>query len=68
MVREEADVARGTSARMRCGTEATWQGRAWPTGGAGGANTWQEATWVHADSHEGHHVAKWGLTCEGPTG
>ena len=44
-------------ARMRCGTEATWQGRAWPTRGAGGADTWQEATRVHADAREGRHVA-----------
>ena len=43
--------------RMRCGTEATWQGRAWPTRGAGGAERWQEATWVHADTREGRHVA-----------
>ena len=46
---------------MRRGTEATWQGRAWPTrgaGGAGGADTWQEATWVHADAHEGRHMAR----------
>ena len=43
---------------MRRGTEATWQGRAWPTRGAGGADTWQEATLVHADGLEGHHVAR----------
>ena len=46
-----ADVARGTAARMRRGSEATWQGRGWPTRGVGGAqdaNTWQEATRVHA--------------------
>ena len=48
-------------ARMRRGTEATWQGHAWPTrgaSGAGGADTWQEATWVHADAHEGRHLAR----------
>ena len=36
---------------MRRGTEATWQGRGLPTlgaGGAQGADTWQEATRVHA--------------------
>ena len=27
----DADVARGTAARMRRGTEPTWQGRGWPT-------------------------------------
>ena len=46
-----ADVALGTTARMRRGTAATWQGRGLPTRGAGGAqgaNTWQEATRVHA--------------------
>ena len=45
---------------MRRGTEATWQGRAWPTrraSSAGGADTWQEATWVHADAREGRLVA-----------
>ena len=46
----KADMARGTSARMRRDTEATWQGRAWPTQGAGDADTWQEATRVHADA------------------
>ena len=42
---------------MQRGTEATWQGRAWPTRGAGGVDTWQEATWVHVDAREGRHVA-----------
>ena len=44
-------MARGTTARMRCGSKATWQGCGWPTRGAGGAQgagTWQEATRVHA--------------------
>ena len=41
-------MARRTSARMRRGTEATWQGHAWLTRGVGGADTWQEATRVHA--------------------
>ena len=47
----QVDVARGTAARMRCGTEATWQGRGWPTQGTSGAqaaNMWHEATRVHA--------------------
>ena len=43
--------------RMRRGTQATWQGHAWPTRGARGADTWEEATWVHADAPEGGHVA-----------
>ena len=55
-------------ARMQRGTEATWQGCAWPTRGAGGADTWQEATRVHANAREGRHMAEWGLACEGPTG
>ena len=63
MWRVQADVARGTSARMRRGTEATW-----PTRGAGGADRWQEATRVHADTREGRHAAEWGLASEGPTG
>ena len=55
-----ADVARGTTARMQCSTEATWQGREWPTRGAGGAqgaDMWKEAMRVHADAREGRHVA-----------
>ena len=44
----QADVACGTSAPMRRGTEAMWQGRAWPTQGEQSADTWQEATRVHA--------------------
>ena len=70
-----ADVARGTTVRMRRGAEATWQGRGWPTRGAcgaHGADTWQEATRVHAvhaDARMGHHVAAGGgLAGEGPTG
>ena len=58
-----ADVARGTTARMRCGSEAMWQGRGWPTRGAGGAHgtyTWQEATRVHASP-------RWG-PCGAPRG
>ena len=46
-----ADVAHGTTTRVRRGAEATWQSRGWPTQGAGGvkgADTWQEATRVHA--------------------
>ena len=51
------------------GTEATWQGRGWPTRGAGGAqgvDTLQEATRVHADTREGRHVARRSAG-EGPT-
>ena len=51
---------RAGPARMQRGTEATWQGRAWPMRGAvdtGGTDTWQEATRVHADAREGRHVA-----------
>ena len=56
-----ADVARGTSAWMRHGGEATWQGRGWPTRGAGGAqgaDTWQEATRVHGSTR----TPVWGAT------
>ena len=45
-----ADVACGTPVRMRCGAEATWQGRGWPMQhacGAQGTDTWQEAMRVH---------------------
>ena len=64
----QADVARGTTTRMRRGTEAMWQGSEWPTRGAGGAqgaDTWQEATRVHADARVGRHVAG-GQQMEGP--
>ena len=55
-----ADVACKTTARVRRDAEATWQSRGWPTRGAGGAqgaDTWQEATRVHADAREGRHMA-----------
>ena len=45
-------------ARMRRGTEATWQGRAWPTRGAGGADTWREAMQVHADARKRCQMAR----------
>ena len=51
-----ADVARWTTAWMRRGTKATWQSHGWPVrgvGGAQGADTWQEATRVHAKAREG---------------
>ena len=64
----EVDVARRTTAWMRRDTEATWQGRGWPTRGAGGADTWQEATRVHADAREGRHMAQWGSAVGGTTG
>ena len=54
-------MARGTTARMRRGSEATWQGREWPTRGAGGAqgaDTWQEATRVHGSMR----TPVWGAT------
>ena len=57
----EADVARGTTARVRRGAEATWQSRRWPTrgvGGAQGANTSQKATRVH----ESTRTPVWGAT------
>ena len=59
----QADVARETTVRMRRGTKATWQGRGWPTRGAGGAqdaDTWQEATRVHAGPR--------GRSCGAPRG
>ena len=41
--------------------------RRWHTSGAGGADTWQEATRVHANAREGRYVAR-GLASEGPMG
>ena len=61
-------MARWTSARMRRGTEAMWQGCAWSTRDAGGADTWQEATQVRADARVGRHMVRGGLASEGPTG
>ena len=58
-----ADVARETTTWMRRGSEATWQGRGWPTRGTGGAqdvDAWQEAkgsTRVHVGAPVGSHVA-----------
>ena len=69
--RWRADVARGTTARVRRGAEATWQSRGWPTRGARGAQgatTWQEATHVHTDARVGRHVAAGGSAGEVPTG
>ena len=51
---------------MQRGTEAMWQGRAWPTQGASGADTWQEAMRVHVDARA-VPVAR-GMAGEGPTG
>ena len=56
-----ADVARGTIALMRRGTEATWQGSGWPgrgAGGAEGANTWQWAMRPHGSTW----APVWGAT------
>ena len=57
-------------ARMRRGTQGHVAEPSRPTrcaGGAGGADTWQEATRVYADGRVGRHVAR-GLACEGRTG
>ena len=60
-------MASETTARMRRGVEATWQGCGWPTRGsrgAQGADTLQEATRVHAvhaDARVGRHVARRGV-------
>ena len=61
-------MARGTTARVRRGAEATWQSRGWPTrgpGGAQGADTWQEAMRVHADARVGRNLAR-GRQVKGP--
>ena len=59
--RWRADVVHGTTARVRRGAEAMWQSHGWPTRGAGGAqgaDTWQEATHVHASTR----TPVWGAT------
>ena len=66
----EADVARKT--RTDATRHARPRGIACKAhvalaGGAGGTDTWQEATRVHADARVGRHVAG-GLVCDGPTG
>ena len=69
-----ADMVREITARMQRGTEATWKGRGWPTRGAGGAHgadTWQEATRVHAGPCGrpwGATRGKGGSAFGGPTG
>ena len=65
-------MARGTTARMRRGSEATWQGRGWPTRGAGDARRGHVAkghatTRGHVGAREGRHV-EGGLAYGGPTG
>ena len=66
-----ADVARGTTARVRRGAEATWQSRGWPTRGAGGHTRrghvagGHASTRVHVGARVGCHVAE-GWKMEGP--
>ena len=66
-------MVHGTTAQMRHGYEATWQGRGWPTRGAGGAqdaDAWQEAkrsTRVHVGARVGRHVTVRSAN-GGPTG
>ena len=53
---------------MRCGTQGHVAELARPTrcgGGVSSADTWQEATQVHADARDGRHVVR-GLASEGP--
>ena len=54
-----SDVARGTTAPLRRGTEATWQDACGPRGvRACGADVWSGATRTgHANAREGRHVA-----------
>ena len=61
--RRRADVACGSTAPLRRGAEATWQGAC----GASGADAWQEATrTVHVGARVGRHVAAGGSHVEGP--
>ena len=66
-----ADVACETTAPVRRGAKATWQSHGWPrqgTGGAQGADTWQEATRVRASTRARVSGATWqvGWQLEGP--
>ena len=59
--RRRADVARGSTAPLGRGAEATWQD-------ACGPRVWPSATRTgHADAREGRHVAR-RLVSGGPTG
>ena len=66
-------MARWTTARMRHGSEATWQGRGWPTlgaRGAHGADTWRRprvSTRVHVGARVGGPRGR-GSVDGGPTG
>ena len=65
-------MARGTTARMRRGSEATWQGRGWPTRGAGGTRRdhvvkGHASAQVHVGARVGRHV-EGGFAYGGPTG
>ena len=65
-------MARGTTARVRRGAEATWQSRGWPTRGAGGAQgaaTLQGATHPRESTWAPVWGATWqvGLAAGGPT-
>ena len=62
-------VARGTTARMRHDSEATWQGCGWPTQGArrGHVAKGHTTTQVHVGARVGRHV-EGGFAYGGPTG
>ena len=60
--RWRADVARRTTSRMRRGTEATWQGRRWPTQGTGGAHTARTHGRGHTCPHGSTRTPVWGAT------
>ena len=53
-------MRRGTQGHVAELARPTWCG-----GGVGSADTWQEATQVHADARDGRHVVR-GLASEGP--
>ena len=51
------DVALRPRGRAAHGPHEAQVGHRWRAGGTGGADTWQEATRVHADAREGRPVA-----------
>ena len=64
--RWHADVAPGTTARVRRGAEATWQSWGGPREARTRGRRPRVSTQVHADARVGRHVAMGGRHLEGP--
>ena len=67
--RASADVARGTTSKVRRGTEATWQSPSGPREAQLALTRGRRPRGrAHADAREGRHMAYGGFAHGGPTG